>query len=205
MHKPITRHKPIVAAFDFDGTLTYRDTLLPFLCFGNNPVHIYAKVGLKLPKLFRFSLGLASRQDAKEAVLALLKDMPYDRLCRKGVKFADAPLNKLLNPKAIHRLKWHQGHGHRCILVSANLDVYLHPWAKKMGFHDVITSQCAVSENGLFTGALLGANCWGPEKARRLQELLGPRDAYTLYAYGDSKGDKEMLALADFPCFRTFG
>lgn len=200
----ITHHKPVVAAFDFDGTLTYKDSLLPFLCYGNNPVHIYAKVGKQLPKLMRFVCGFSTRKEAKEAILTCIKDMPYDRLCRKGIKFSEGPLNKLLNPKALHRLKWHQNQGHRCVLVSANLELYLLPWAKKMGFHDVLTSECHVSESGHFTGILKGANCWGPEKAERLMQLLGPRDQYILYAYGDSKGDKEMLDLADYPCFRTF-
>jgi phosphatidylglycerophosphatase C len=39
---------------------------------------------------------------------------------------------------------------------------------------------------------------------RRLETLLGPRDGYTLYAYGDSRGDKALLSAADFPFYKKF-
>ena len=73
-----------------------------------------------------------------------------------------------------------------------------------MGFDEIITSECQFDDRRILTGKLRGLNCWGPEKVRRLNEKMGPRDQYTLYAYGDSQGDRELLAFADFPFFRTF-
>jgi len=101
------------------------------------------------------------------------------------------------------RLQWHLEQGHRCIIVSASIDIYLEPWAESFGVHDVICSRLA-SPNGFVTGKLMGANCWGPEKVRRLEEEFGNLEDYNLFAYGDSRGDRELLAAADHPFYRTY-
>lgn len=197
---------PIVAAFDFDGTLTYHDTLLPFLQFTNGTVVTYCKLATVLPKLLAFTAGLSSRQSAKEAILKrFLKNTSYKATQELGQKFAFQKMHDLLKPEGVKRLKWHLDQGHRCILISANMDFYLEPWAKQSGFHDVICSQSEVTQQGMITGKLKGLNCWGPEKSRRLKELLGPKENYLLYAYGDSPGDRELLAMADYAFFRTMG
>lgn len=196
---------PIVAAFDFDGTLTYRDTFIPFLNFVKGRFLTLAYLTLSLPALipclFKNSEG---RQLAKESLLKqFFKNMPREQIEAYGKQFAEKKLPGLLRPEALKCLRWHQKQGHRCILVSANLDIYLNPWAKMMGFQEIITSQVA-SLNGLITGKLIGNNVWGPEKERLLRELLGPKENFVLYAYGDSLGDKELLALADKPFYRQF-
>jgi phosphoserine phosphatase len=78
----------------------------------------------------------------------------------------------------------------------------LEPWAKQKGFTDVLVSSLEINSSGIATGKLRGLNCWGPEKARRIKEHLHPIDQYYIYAYGDSLGDKELLALADETFFR---
>jgi phosphoserine phosphatase len=45
----------------------------------------------------------------------------------------------------------------------------------------------------------ISKNCYGQEKVNRLLEVEPDRKNYYLYAYGDSRGDREMLAFADFP------
>jgi HAD superfamily phosphoserine phosphatase-like hydrolase len=88
------------------------------------------------------------------------------------------------------------------VVISASLDIYVRPWAIKAGFADVIATHLETREDGRVTGKLSGANCFGAEKVRRLEALLGPRSGYTLYAYGDSRGDKELLLSADYPYYR---
>lgn len=193
----------VVAAFDFDGTLTYRDTLLPFLFFVAGPLRGICKLALQLPRITLSLIKKESRQQIKEGVLKrFLGKMSTDEAHRLGQQFAFKKLYKHLKPDAIERLHWHRDQGHRCILISANLNIYLHTWAKEAGFHDIITSVCEEDENGTLTGRLVGLNCWGPEKIRRLLELLGPNSEYTLYAYGDSRGDKELLDSADYSFYR---
>lgn len=47
------------------------------------------------------------------------------------------------------------------------------------------------------TGRFATPNCWGKEKARRVEEWLSTRERGLIYAYGDNRGDREMLAMAD--------
>ena len=196
------RNHLIIAAFDFDGTLTYQDTLLPFLVYTHGWISTFGKLTLQLPNLTTYLLGGISRQEAKESILKqFYAGIPLKQLQQKGEEFAKA-LDKHIKPDMQKRLQWHLQQGHRCVLISATLDVYLEPWAKRVGIHEVISSRMQATPDGKTTGYLLGSNCWGPEKVRRLYERLGPRENYCLYAYGDSRGDLELLAAADHAFYR---
>ncbi|MCU1390542.1 MAG: Phosphoserine phosphatase, partial [Ilumatobacteraceae bacterium] len=48
------------------------------------------------------------------------------------------------------------------------------------------------------TGRMAGDNCRGPEKVRRLRAWLADHQLTDaeLWAYGDSNGDRELLAAA---------
>jgi phosphatidylglycerophosphatase C len=192
-----------VAAFDFDGTITTRDSLLPFL------IHLEGYFGLiwkLLPHSFSllgFLCGWLPRQEVKEKILAAFFDgKKIDELRTLGAEYAKAKLLRLVRPEAIERIQWHIEQGHRCILVSASLDIYLAPWAEAMGFSDLLCSKLQEDEEGRVTGRLIGSNCWGPEKVCRIREVLPDFENYKVYAYGDSRGDKEMLASADYPFFK---
>ncbi len=194
----------IVAAFDFDHTLTDRDSLLPFL-FDSQGIwkssYYFTILG---PQFVRFLLGHLSRQEIKEKILErFIGGQSFTDIQALGKQYADQKLDQYLKPKSLERLAWHQSQGHRCLLVSASLDFYLQPWAVRHGFEAVLCSSLEVTLADLVTGKLLGLNCWGPEKAKRLLAYLGPKEHYRLYAYGDSRGDKEMLALADYSFYRT--
>lgn len=194
-----------IAAFDFDGTITYRDTLFPFLVFATGIPLTTVKVITELPSLINYGMERCSRQELKEKFIwRFFGNRPLEELMEIGKEYAQGPLSKKIKPKALEKLRWHQEQGHRCILVSAALDVYLKPWAELMGFDDLICSEVGINGRGLISGELNGLNCWGPEKARRLEQMLRPRSDYILYAYGDSLGDEEMLQLADRPFYRTF-
>jgi phosphatidylglycerophosphatase C len=198
-------NKQIVAAFDFDGTLTYHDTYLPFLCYSEGYLKTALGIGFSLPVLATCYCHTHYRQIAKEAILKnVLGGVPMDAARRYGEQFALGPLQTKIRPEAVKKLKWHQEQGHRCVLISANLDIYLEPWALNAGFHDLICSRIEADRHGKLTGKLIGLNCWGPEKTRRLNLLLGSKENFMLYAYGDSKGDLPLLNLADHPYYRRF-
>jgi len=197
--------KPVVAAFDFDGTLTRRDTLFPFLLHVAGPTKFSFKVMMLLPTLTGYALGLIRNDIAKVKVLrCFLANMEMATLQQHALQFAEHKLPALLRSVAMQRLAWHRQQGHRCVVVSASLELYLRPWASKAGFNDIIGSRLEELDGGRTSGNLLGENCFGPEKLRRLEALLGSRDGYTLYAYGDSRGDKELLSAADFPFYKKF-
>jgi HAD superfamily hydrolase (TIGR01490 family) len=195
--------KPIVAAFDFDGTLTRRDTLLPFLLFTLGASAVARHAITLSPTLAGYALGLIDNGVAKERVLVrCLSGMHMDELLQEGERFASYVLPGLLSHGAMQRFEWHKKQGHRCVVISASMELYVRPWATSAGFDDVIATRLEIQEDGRITGKLSGANCFGVEKVRRLESLLGERDGYTLYAYGDSRGDKELMSLANYAYYR---
>src|SRR6188768_740863 len=118
--------KQIVAAFDFDGTLTHKDALVPFFTFLKKPCNAYLLLASRLPWFAGFATGLVTRQHAKEAALdAFIKGMNREDLLQAGTRFAEGPLNDLVKSEAIQTLRWHQKNRHRCILISATLDIFL--------------------------------------------------------------------------------
>jgi len=196
-------NKPVVAAFDFDGTLTCRETLLPFLLHTLGAMRVARDALILSPTLAGYGLGLIRNDVAKQRVFVqCLGGMRMDELQRQGELFAAQKLPGLMREEAMRRLAWHQAQEHRCVVISASVDLYIRPWAIKAGFDDVLATHLEIRADGTTTGRLAGDNCYGIEKVRRLEALLGARDGYTLYAYGDSRGDRELLHMADYAYYR---
>lgn len=197
--------KPIVAAFDFDGTLTRRDTLLSFLRFLLGDARVAGHALRLAPTLLGYGLKLVDNGIAKERVfIECLGGMEWARLQEAGERFARLVLPGMLRREALQRLEWHKQQGHRCVAISASMALYVEPWAQQAGLDDVIATRLETTADGHVSGRMSGANCFGPEKVRRLTELLGPRENYVLYAYGDSRGDRELLSGADYAYYRHF-
>lgn len=195
-----------IAIFDFDHTLTDRDSLTPFLFYVQGFWKTILYFILLAPACMGFLLGIISRQTIKEKILTrFFGGKKWTEVQAKGRQYAEGQLDRYLKPEAMKRLRWHQSQGHRCLLISASLEFYLKPWAERHRFEEVLASQLELTSDHLVTGKLIGLNCWGEEKKRRLLEYLGEKKEKTLlYVYGDSRGDQEMLSLADFPFYRKF-
>jgi HAD superfamily hydrolase (TIGR01490 family) len=118
-------------------------------------------------------------------------------------RFAAGPLRAWIRPAALRRLRWHQARGHRTALVSNAFESYLVPWGRSVGFDEVLGTRLEVAGARL-TGAIAGADCVGPEKVRRLVERVGDLGRFYVYAYGDSDGDRELLAAASSPFYRNW-
>ncbi|MBM3799198.1 MAG: HAD-IB family hydrolase [Actinobacteria bacterium] len=184
-----------VAAFDVDKTLTTRDCVVPFLWRLRGP-GLLAGLAPRSPSLV--AAAAARRRDrVKEVVTAAaVRGLPIDTVDRLGAEFEAGFVRRHLRPDTMARLRWHAAKGHHIVLVSASFRSYLEPLAAHVGAHAVLSTDVEVDERGLCTGRLRGANCRGMEKERRLREWLGG-DRPTVYAYGDSSADAEMLAFAD--------
>lgn len=192
-----------VAAFDFDGTITYCDTLIPYLVFVAGKLSFAKRLAPLIPQYLAYKCGRISNQVAKEAFLsAYLKGLSYAQMQSLGEEFSKAVLPKLVRSQMSARISWHKSQRHTCILVSASLDVYLKAWALLNGFDGVISSQLETDSQGFITGKINGRNCYGEEKARRLKDWLSTRKIGCLYGYGDSRGDLAMLQVADVKWYK---
>lgn len=189
----MNHHAKPVAFFDFDGTLTRRDTLLPFLRFIAGRRMFYAKMVVLSPILAAFAFGIIPNDVAKQIVLkSFVRGMSLSDLFLLGARFSRDVLPGLLRQKGIERLAWHQAQGHDCIIVSASLSIYLTDWSQRNGFKAAFTSELA-EQDGIATGLLAGKNCYGEEKKVRIEKWISEhRPAFT-FAYGDTKGDLCML------------
>lgn len=190
--------KPTVAVFDFDGTLIRKDSFLEFIKFVFGKRAFLTGFFLNSPYLVAFKLKLYPNWKAKERVFSyFFRGMAYEQFCRLGQDFA-AALPAMQKSRQVDALRNHKLAGHRVYVVSASVEEWVAPWCLNLGVDNVLATNVEVKE-GRLTGRLLSKNCYGQEKVNRLLEVEPERNSYILHAYGDSRGDKEMLAFADFP------
>ena len=192
----------VVAAFDFDETLTRRDTVVPFLR------RLAGDRGLALGLLARsHRMAPAAMRRNRDALRAMATDQVFRGRPSADVEahardYGDQIYAVGLRPDTVARLAWHREAGHRVVIVSASYEQYVHVVGAHLGVDAVLATRLEV-ESDRCTGRLLGANCRGPEKLTRLMRWLTDeghsRDDVTLWAYGDSPGDRELLAAADHP------
>jgi phosphatidylglycerophosphatase C len=146
----------------------------------------------------------AKGRDAyKEAVLhRVLAGLPVDRFEAQALEYGRA-LPSQFRPETLERIRWHQEEGHEVVLVSASLRAYLDPVVDHLGLDGVCAVEMEVAGDGRLTGRIVGANCRGAEKVRRLDQWLAGRPADRLWAYGNSSGDRELLDAAHVPVWVT--
>lgn len=187
-----------VAAFDFDGTLTRRDSVTGFLRRAGGTARLGRAVVHRAPLLVGVVLGRVERDRAKDALLtATLSGRHVEHVDQVGARYA-VELRDRLRADVLARLRWHQRQGHRTVIVSASLRPYLDPIAAWLGIDHVLCTELQRDATGHLTGHIAGTNCRGPEKVARLQAWLGAAPD-RCYAYGDSPGDRELLAWASDP------
>lgn len=156
----------IIAVFDFDHTLTNRDSLIPFLFYCQGLWKTSYHLAALSPTFIKFLLGNLSRQATKEKIITrFIGGWKFADVQAWGEKYAKKELDHYLKAEAMQRLAWHQAQGHRCLLVSASLEFYLKPWAKRHGFEEVLASCLELTSTSHVTGRLEGLNCWGLEKS----------------------------------------
>ena len=189
-----------IYAFDFDGTLTTRDSFLEFIRYvcGN---WAFCKGILRYsPLLVLMKLGLYPNWKAKQKVFAyFFKGMPLKDFAQQGRLFAlDRQL--LLRPQGVDMVKQAQAGDAEVVIVSASIDHWVQPFFPEV---KVVGTQVEV-EDGCLTGRFLTKNCYGQEKVNRILALYPHRNEYELIAFGDSAGDKELLAFADEAHYKPF-
>lgn len=188
--------KRIITAFDFDGTLTTSDTLVLFIRYVFGYRVCCMGFLLHLPFIVLMLLHCYPNGKCKQRLFSwFFRGMSYDRFRQLGIDF-EREVRPLLRPATIALLQQHRQEG-PVYVVSASIDEWVRPVCQRLGVSDVLCTQVEVDEEGCLTGRFLMPNCYGEEKVRRLLEVEPMREDYFLYAYGDSKGDRALLAFAD--------
>jgi phosphatidylglycerophosphatase C len=189
----------VVAAFDFDKTISTRDNVVPFLRAAVGRPRLTRALLAISPRLVAAALN-EERRDAAKIALVRRTLTGYDagRLTDVATDFADDVIAHHLRPDVVERVEWHRSQGHELVIVSASFTSYLDPIAARLGFAAVLATELAVGDDGRLTGELVGPNVRGHEKVRRLDTWLGDRPVF-VWAYGDSSGDRELFARANQP------
>lgn len=192
---------PELALFDFDGTLTTCETFPAFI--RNVLPRSRLRTGwLRLwPLVLGYRLRLVSGTRLRAAIVRLgLAGVAVDAVEHSGRRFAEEYLPGVLRTDAMARLDWHRQRGDRVLVVSGGLGLYLRPWAAAQGLELLCSELEAV--DGVLTGAFAGAQCVGPEKARRVRAHLDLAAYAEVFAYGDTVEDGQLLDLASKAVYR---
>ncbi len=195
--------KKKIAFFDFDGTITEKDTLLEFIKFNKGGLRLYLGFLLHSPWLIAYKLKIISNQAAKEKVLQFFfGKMNFHLFQKRCDQFAIDIIPGLVRPKALAEIKKLQNNGVLVVIVTSSPENWIRSWAS-MVHAKLIGTRLEIKE-GLVTGKIMDKNCHGKEKVKRIQEEYDLSQYYEIYAYGDTGGDKPMLALANFPFMKPF-
>ena len=192
-----------VAAFDFDGTLTRADSVVPFIRLVGGTRRLVLGLGRRAPSV----MSAAARRDRDRlkqlATATVFTGMPRARVDALAREHGGALVARGLRDDVVARLGWHLARGDQVVIVSASYEPYVRVVGEALGVTDVVATRLAGDAAGLCTGELDGANCRAAEKVRRLERWLTQRGLQRadveLWAYGDSAGDRELLRYSDHP------
>jgi phosphatidylglycerophosphatase C len=195
-------YRPLVA-FDFDGTLTSKDSYLAFLRWRFGAFALASGALSLAPSAARFVLDRDRGRLKAAATRRFLAGMSRAELEAWAQTFATEHGRSLLRPDALRAWRRWQAGGARLVIVTASPETLVAPIARGLGADTLLGTRLAFDDKGRVTGDFDGENCRGPEKVRRLRAAFGD-DVRLEAAYGDTDGDTEMLALAEEQGMKVF-
>ena len=185
-----------LALFDFDGTLTTKDSLGEFFKFAFGRPYYYLKILLFSPVLILYKLKIMDNSYAKELLFRFFfKNIDELAFRERAQHYAEEEIEKILRRDIYAKFLEHIEHGDRVLIVSASMRCWLLPFAQKHSV-ELLCTELAF-EDGKFSGYFATKNCHGEEKLRRVKEVVELADFEEIYAYGDSSGDKYLWSVAD--------
>lgn len=189
--------KRTIAVFDFDGTLTTKDTLLEFIKFACGRWRFILGFLLYSPLLVMMKLHLYPNWKAKEKIFTFFfKGWEYSRFKKLGQVFSNE-IEKMRNEPVIKKMESHIQCSDIVYVISASISEWVRPWCEQANVTEVIATEIEVDDHNMVTGRFLSKNCYGQEKVNRLAKIEPDRENYYLYVYGDSRGDKELMEYAN--------
>ena len=188
-----------LALFDFDGTITTKDSMVEFIKYAVGERAYYFGLFWLSPMLIAYALKIIPNHKAKEHLLAyFFKEMDINIFESNAKRYSLQEIDKIVRKKAIEKITWHKKEGDRVIIISASLRCWLEPWCIENGI-ELLSTEFKVKD-GKFTTK----NCYGIEKVNRLKKICDIDKYEYIYAYGDSHGDRELLALGNQSFYKPF-
>ncbi|MCG8475377.1 MAG: HAD-IB family hydrolase [Cytophagales bacterium] len=189
--------------FDFDGTITKKDTLFAFIRFSVGWLRFYQGMLYLFPWLAAYKLRLIPAQKAKEHMLSyFFKGTSQQDFEKKTKAFTRKKLHSLIRPRALAAIAKHQQEGASVYVCSASAN-WINEWCRKQDLA-VINSELDFDDKKIFSGKLIGRNCNGSEKLARILTIIDTSEFNEIIAYGDSKGDFQMFSIADKAHYKPF-
>ena len=189
--------------FDFDGTITYKDTLVEFTRFYAGSRRYLFGLAMLTPVMALYAARLIANWKAKQYFLArFFEGEEISHFNSRCQDFSTAVLPSLIRPAALAAIDRHRNDGATVVVVSASAENWVKPWCDAHGL--VCLATHLEVRAGYITGKLEGRNCYGDEKVCRIRERFDLSTYDQVIAYGDSSGDKEMLNLADLKFYKPF-
>lgn len=190
-----------LALFDFDGTISTRDTTWDFITRSCGKGRTAAGVVRLIPVLIAYKKGRITHHEAKGATIRhFFGNWDRDAFIDAAGRYARDVVPQIIRRKALDKIRWHQDMGHTVAVVTGSMEILLADWCKGLGIDLIATG---VGYNGKSI-SLLTRNCFKEEKARRIRERYDLDKYDVIHAYGDSEGDCEMMALAHKKYYRRF-
>lgn len=188
--------------FDFDGTLTYKDTMFLYLKF-YNPAKFRVQFIRHIPLFVLLKLKLADTEKVKKSFIgSILKGQNETKIKEKSRKFFEANYPKIVRENAMDFIKNIDQNNTESLLVTASLDIWTQPFAE--AFKMELVSTKAEFKNGVFTGNFVGKNCNGKEKLERIKKEIADEKYDKIIAFGDTSGDRPMLNWANEGHYQFF-
>jgi phosphatidylglycerophosphatase C len=189
--------------FDFDGTITTKDTLLEFIRYYHGSARFALGFSLSSPWLGLMFLKAIPNWKAKERILEwFFKGESLEVFNRKSEQFCSEVLPALIRPDALKEIQAHLQSGATVAVISASAENWVRPWCNQYKLNCLATQLESVGN--ILTGKIAGLNCYGAEKEKRIRECYNLSEFDEVIAYGDSRGDLEMLALAQRQHYKPF-
>lgn len=184
-----------IALFDFDGTISTRDSYLLFTkCIDWKRYHTGCLV--LAPRIIGYLARIYPNHALKQDFLQYFySGKTTDELQIRAHQFCSEEIPAIIRPGAMERIHWHQDRGDTIAIVSACPRLILEPWCREINA-DIIATELETDQHSKITGKIAGKNCWGEEKINRIQDRYTLTRYDEIFAYGDSKGDLPMLGLA---------
>lgn len=192
-----------IAFFDFDGTITKKDSLLEFIKFSKGLWRFYFGFLINSPYIIAYKLKIISNQKAKEKILEFFfRNMPLEQFQNICNRFASEVLPGLIRHKALEEIQKLKDENVTLVIVSASPENWIDKWATHHGFH-LISTQLEIRQ-GKLTGKISGRNCHGLEKVERIKKMYALSDFEKIVVYGDSTGDRHMIQLGSLSYYKPF-